>query len=745
MNFRSINLKKFFLFTLLFIFALPFFVNAEIKHPYVLDEKPRVTFGDSVPVSTYYGLENYVQDYIGGFAHFTFTYTHHQCCFTTNPAVLYIPDVDPRTTNTPVEKWAYPPYHFPAFGGIPTDWYTYEIQFDPTGYTTVVRQQGIFQLFNAHSDPIDGFLPETDWVSLANRHPDYAVGNTESMAFTPVPIKEPTILPPPPPPENEDPNPVIIIPGIMGSAYKNGELVIDPILHTYDDLLATLDQNGYTPEVDLFTFPYEWRDSNILNADLLKNKISEVITNCLATAPAHVNCQQVDLIAHSMGGLVARAYIQSVDYADNVDQLIFLGTPPKGSPTDYLNWEAGKFSPNINAVDILTESFFEAEALRNGHLTIFDYIHDRPLSSVQELLPTFDYLRDDNTGVLRTYPNNYPQNVFLENLNNNISNLLNSGIDITNIVGNSGEDKTIKTIRVIPTDHARFWQHGEPEGFGAILGDSGLERGAGDNTVTLDGATLHNSIPNENSDASHRRIPTVEENRVYKILTGDDSITNIDNGFNLSPKVLLLQLLSPIDFVVTDKNGNKMGKNFQTGEEYNDIPNAFYSGYETDNEYITILNPIDGEYKIELQGIGSGGEYGVLTSYISDEFATTTETTGITTPNQITNLDVVVDNTNPEDLETEREVTIDVLISDINGAYSLGWITDKKVRDGLIAEAKVIIKFEKKKNGKYEKKVDKILIKLIEKELDLLKKKGKINQQAYDLLKIDLEYLINNN
>ena len=728
------------------LFAVPFLASAFIDHPYVVDEKPQVLFGDSIEVDGHYGLENYTQDYVGGFAHFTFTYTHHQCCFASYPPLAYITNIDPRSTTTPaVQKWAYYPYNIPSFSGIPSDWYLYDIQFDATGYVTSVRAQGTStEIYYAHSDPIDGFAPLTDWVALANHYPVFnGVTSIHSMAFTPVTIKEPELLPP----KNSDPNPVIIIPGIMGSAYKNDELVIDPILHTYDDLLATLDQNGYTPDLDLFTFPYEWRDSNILNADLLKDKISEVKAACFAANPDLLalslsKCDKVDLVAHSMGGLVARAYIQSVDYNDDVDQLIFLGTPHKGSPKAYLQWEGGRFPDTV--LDNLIELFFEAEALRIGNLTIFDYIHNRPILSVKELLPTYDYLKDKNTGVLRTYPINYPINTFLESLNSSISNLLNSDVDITNIVGNSGSN-TIEKIRVIPTTQSGKWDHGEPDGFFIGTGDHGLEHGIGDNTVPIIGTILDNSISNEEFLDTHGRLPTVSENRVFKILTGDDSATNIDTGTNLDTKVLLLQLLSPIDFVVTDPNGNKIGKNFANGQEYNQTANAFYSGYQTDDEYITILNPLDGKYEIELQGTGSGGEYGVLTSYISDDFATTTETTGITAPNQITNLEVVVNNENPEELDTEREVTIDVLIADINGAYNLGWIIDKKVRDGLIAEAKLIIKLEKKKNGKYEKKVDKILIKLIEKELDLLLKKGKINQQALDLIREDLKYIINNN
>src|SRR3989344_1785103 len=99
-------------------------------------------------------------------------------------------------------------------------------------------------------------------------------------------------------------------------SYKNGQLVIDPILHTYDDLIATLIANGYEEGVDLFPLPYEWRNSNVSTAHLLDVKIAVVKAIC--------GCNKVDIVAHSMGGLVARSYIQSVDYHDDIDRLVFL-------------------------------------------------------------------------------------------------------------------------------------------------------------------------------------------------------------------------------------------------------------------------------------------------------------------------------------------------------------------------------------------------------------------------------------
>jgi hypothetical protein len=105
-----------FLFFSVFFFC-PNFATADILHPYVVDEKPQVLFGDSTSVdsvatttsgdiatTTYYGLENYTHNYVNDFAHFTFTYTHGYNFFASYPPALYITNVDPRTTSTSTEK-----------------------------------------------------------------------------------------------------------------------------------------------------------------------------------------------------------------------------------------------------------------------------------------------------------------------------------------------------------------------------------------------------------------------------------------------------------------------------------------------------------------------------------------------------------------------------------------------------------------------------------------------------------------
>lgn len=526
-------------------------------------------------------------------------------------------------------------------------------------------------------------------------------------------------------------DPVIIIPGMLGSAFKGGKWLIDPIFHVYDNLIETLEANGYTKDTNLFPWGYDWRKSNIETAQLLKQKIDDVKNIC--------NCSQVDIVAHSMGGLVTRAYAQSAEYGNDIDQIVFLGTPHRGAPEDYLVWEAGEFRDDLGSRFV--KSYVNKEAKRYGYAGLFDYVHGWPIVSVSELLPVYDYLKSATTTNLLNYPAGYPVNNFLENLNQGLAAFLASDIDITNIVGDAGNN-TISTIRITDSNLLPLWEHGYPEGYNNSVGDKGLEMGIGDGTVP-EYSSKFGSANDLEISSSHINLPTEAEEEIYTEIHGGTLVSTVKKLIPV--RMLFVKIFSPADFVIIAPDGKKIGKDFATGQEVNEIQGAFYSGFDTDDEYVTIPDPMDGNYQVQLQGTGSGGRYAFETSHIDNDEVFTSEVVGIITPSQITALNVEVDSNNPEEITLEREITLEVLISDINGAYNLGWIKDKKTRDGLIKQAKLTIKFEKKRNGKYEKRVDKILIRVVKKELELLLKKGKINESVFNLLEDDLNWIINNN
>ncbi len=462
-------------------------------------------------------------------------------------------------------------------------------------------------------------------------------------------------------------DPVIIIPGILGSAEKNGVWVIDPIFHTYDDLIDTLVANGYTQGADLFTLPYNWRQSNVLTGFQLHQKIDEVKAIC--------NCDKVDLVGHSMGGLVARQYVQSNYYENDVDQLIFLGTPHLGAPESYLAWEAGESSFGLTSRGI--KFLLSREAKKLGYSNLFNYLRNSPIISFQELLPVYDYIRDKDTNLLRNYSNNYPQNTFLENLNNNSSSLFSSGIKITNIVGDAGVSSTINTLRVVSSINLPLWEHGYPDEFNNKNSDHGLEYGAGDATVPKNSAEfIQNDLNKINSD--HKKLPDNAEGLIFKKLTNSEPVSLIQNPDSID-YVLIIKLLSPVDMIVVAPDGKRIGKDFSTGQEINEINGAFYSGFTTDDEYVTILNPLDGEYKVETIGTDNGGEYTVATGLITDQNSSEYDFTATTLSGQIISLNVEVNSVSN---------TIDVVPDDTVPPVII--ITSPEAHDYLRSETLVV-------------------------------------------------------
>ena len=408
-------------------------------------------------------------------------------------------------------------------------------------------------------------------------------------------------------------DPLFVIPGILGSQQNsNGEWVIDPILHAYDDLIASLKKNGYEEGKNLFIFPYDWYRKNEDTAELLKQKID--------TVKEQTGSNTMDIAAHSMGGLVARSYAETGEKAKNIDQLITIGTPHRGAPEAYLKWEAGEGF--FTMADILLKHHFTQEAEESGFADIYDLIRQQ-IFSVQQLLSIDDYLFDTTTASSRSYADNYPRNEFLEQLTANETSLDTIRKRVA-IAGNTG-NTTISSIRVTDTTDGEKWQHGKPENFDNEETDRGLERSNGDRTVPLSSAQAFPGAEQIVIDAKHSDLPEAAQCDIFEELSG--KTTCLESHVTDIPNILLLHLFSPIDLQIISPSNKKMGKNFETGEIYNEIPGAFYSGYQTKSEFVTIPNPEEGEYRILTQGTGTGPYRVEITHLSEDTQSETTEST----------------------------------------------------------------------------------------------------------------------
>jgi hypothetical protein len=409
-------------------------------------------------------------------------------------------------------------------------------------------------------------------------------------------------------PEKSFHDPVVIVPGIFGSWEKDGKLQLDPVFHTYDNLYTEFANNGYVPDKDLFIFPYEWRDSNIENAKKLKSKIAEI--------KIVTNWPKVDVVAHSMGGLLVREYIESDYYQGDVDQLVTLATPNLGAPESYMKWDGDGWF--FSLVDIFMKHIVTQEAEEGGFADRFDYMHNRPIASLQELLPVYDYLYEADNGYdLKSYPIGYPHNEFLEKLNNNALKLT-SAVEYDKIIGNTKGKDTISGINVVSADMGKYWVDGYPLGFEVFVGDRGIRYDAGDVTVPLSSSKSEN-VPSDNLielPSDHRSIVTDAQKDVLELLTTIRPDIKVESG--LIKNIFITQVFSPIDIQVIAPDGKRVGKDFVTGEVFDEIEGAYYSGYATENEFLTIPNPIDGEYKILTQGTGEG-DFKVETTEISEQ------------------------------------------------------------------------------------------------------------------------------
>lgn len=193
--------------------------------------------------------------------------------------------------------------------------------------------------------------------------------------------------------------PVLVVPGIFGSFaldipgvlgdegnYRKWllnvgidptELQIDPLIHVYDDLIQSLENAGYEKGRDLFVAPYDWRlnlapittgetehdgkitgvsgasltDSSIeFGLDYLGYWLKQAAEQWFANYGQPL--VSVNIVAHSMGGLLARSYIQSSAYGDTfssaiagrelnlpvASNLTMLGVPNQGGAGAWNPW-----------------------------------------------------------------------------------------------------------------------------------------------------------------------------------------------------------------------------------------------------------------------------------------------------------------------------------------------------------------------------------------------------------------------
>lgn len=371
-------------------------------------------------------------------------------------------------------------------------------------------------------------------------------------------------------------------------------------VHVFASLIDELTANGYTENTDLFTFPYDWRKSSAENATLLENKIEEVLSK--------TGAGKVDLVAHSMGGLIAKKYIAD-NSGDKIDKLIFLGTPHLGAPKAFKVLMYGDnmgFNIFFHLVNILKPSTAK--------------VISQNMPAVYELLPSEKYVLNNGNYVINTVDKNNPINLdygetknlmiekgrnslmfpFAENLHENIDNLDLLTVNTYNFIGCG-----TKTIGQITTKRKRSWTHlwltwEDDYDLKYVNGDSVVPLVSADGIFTNNKYFVKNTV--------HGSLPSGDgaKEDVMAILKGDtlptspSILTDVSNC-NISGKVVSTH--SPVTLDIYDEQGNHTGPNAD-GDIEDNIPGAQYDVIEGEN---FVFLPDGLNYKIVTNATDIGG------------------------------------------------------------------------------------------------------------------------------------------
>lgn len=396
--------------------------------------------------------------------------------------------------------------------------------------------------------------------------PTTAPSPTETPTPSPSPTETPTQTPTPTPSSTPTPTAtltptatpiptsipvkkVIFAPGFGGS--WNADAIVNCKTDNFNGswTLAPFAKDIYTPLFSALTsagwqvepFYYDYRQDVRNNAA----SVSQFINSNTQEG------EKVNFVGHSMGGLVGRAYMESLN-GGKFSSYLSVGTPHQGVPLIY---------PLLSGQEIWNENLVEkiAETLIVKRCGI--------PNSPKNLLPTFDYLKDDSTHQLKpvsslTLKNNWLPTNFIAPF---------YGVRVGTLSGTGFP--TLKIIDVVNASKSDIkngnWADGKPVGQEFVK--------QGDGTVLVSSSQLPGSQFSDVINQTHTGLVASTQG-ISEILKFLGSPPPQDPAF-VEPKSALVIVGYPGNFWIKDKNGNVIN---------------------SEEGVISIINPADQDYQLQV-------------------------------------------------------------------------------------------------------------------------------------------------
>lgn len=525
--------------------------------------------------------------------------------------------------------------------------------------------------------------------------------------------------------------PVFIVPGVgatysanieydLGWILKRGmepdSLQIDPLGRVYDDLIITLENLGYVKGKDLFVANYDWRlppgpvDSNIdghidgisgtsitngqfnFGVDYLGWFIKKA---CERWRQDHnEELDSIDIISHSTGGLVTRAYIQSDAYGgvyDNINNyklpkirnFVMIGVPNRGASKPWNpihdNWTGDiayrlVLSKIVNSAykkvlqdrivtgpdgDITKNSILDSTGTPNKELFINKYV-----PTIRYLLATYPFI-DFGSG-LTTVNNDVDQrNTLLLDLNNgfdiNPLNDPNGFLDSAKVTVIYGTGETTKSWVDQRSDFETFALQSFTDftpstAFPGTIWYKDIEfESNGDGTVPTNSSagqflidTRANMIPMASGDHTGLVSQQNVQASILEVLDVTYNPSNISTGHATNYDAVLSVILDPVEFILTDGSGNRLGYTNSLGA-VTEIPNSSWFGNTDGRGWVfgSVQEPIN------LQLTGLGEDYYLMVSVEDSGRAGGVVLEGFLADGEVINYQITLDPVSVEQINSE--------------------------------------------------------------------------------------------
>lgn len=465
---------------------------------------------------------------------------------------------------------------FSGSGGMDTSWHAVRIVYlsDDNHYEVYLDDNYVPIFISAPSD----ILPVGLWAgnpSIQGSGWEWSSIEIDYIRVEPIEIEE-------------ERDKIILLPGMFASwnypAILNGQpgksWMIPEWIKTYNNVIASLENEGYILNEDLFVFPYDWRKKLFDLSDDLNDYM-----NNLKTQSKLEEDEQIDLVGHSFGGLVARAY--ESEYGDSlIDQIIAIGTPNLGVTQAYGAWEG---------LQTWNASWWQSQMIQLlvrfnqdlGELPIETLRRMSP--SIQDVLPTYNFLNKNGA------------NVSINEMNQQNTNLpdINEGDYEVEVIAGKGEE-TIDQLNIKQRSKIEellgLWEDGKP--IEKLMSD-------GDGTVLLSSAKA-DFDNNSEIEANHGEIVFGQEGitTLFGRLGLSETSVVVNETADEHDSALVVVLRSPGVIKLLDSSGNEID-----------------SIIDDNGKILWLPGVADGRYKMKVMADGETGDYELHLGYVQQEEA----------------------------------------------------------------------------------------------------------------------------